>query len=471
MSFISFSFAILFLIILLLRATIGRNGNEKIYLYSLLFTSLFFYSWHVPIYVLILIISTFINFIAAQYMYIEKLKKTLLVISITINLGILATFKYYNFLIDINNHILAIFGLEPSFVEFNIILPIGISFYTFQAMSYTIDIYRGTLKPISKYAMFLLYISFFPQLVAGPIVRAKDFLYQINRKRRIRLKAWGEGLYLIIFGLFLKIVIGDNLGTVVDKYWEMGYSNGTVNSSIVSLSLVFFSFQILADFLGYTNIARGIAYLLGFKLPINFNAPYIASSFSNFWQRWHISLSTWIKDYFYISLGGNKVSKNRLRINLLLVMTISGLWHGAAYVFIVWGFIHGIALVIEHEIRKIFPKIFYNFWFTVFWFFVVQITVLITWVYFRSDTVTHANQFISNILIFNFSIENLQNDIIYSTMYIIPLLIYHLRIFIVEKIKFLKIGIFEKVFISGVCLYFILTMYANAKASFIYFQF
>ena len=259
MSFISFSFAILFLIILLLRATIGRNGNEKIYLYSLLFTSLFFYSWHVPIYVLILIISTFINFIAAQYMYIEKLKKTLLVISITINLGILATFKYYNFLIDINNHILAIFGLEPSFVEFNIILPIGISFYTFQAMSYTIDIYRGTLKPISKYAMFLLYISFFPQLVAGPIVRAKDFLYQINRKRRIRLKAWGEGLYLIIFGLFLKIVIGDNLGTVVDKYWEMGYSNGTVNSSIVSLSLVFFSFQILADFLGYTNIARGIA--------------------------------------------------------------------------------------------------------------------------------------------------------------------------------------------------------------------
>ena len=171
--------------------------------------------------------------------------------------------------------------------------------------------------------MFLLYISFFPQLVSGPIVRAKDFLYQIARNREVNIKVWGQGAYLLILGIFLKIVIGDNLGLLTDKYWQYGYGEN-VNSSIVLLSVFYFSMQILADFMGYTSIAVGIAYFLGFRLPKNFNAPYIAMSFSDFWRRWHITLSQWLRDYLYISLGGNRKSLIRTYMNLAIVMLLGG---------------------------------------------------------------------------------------------------------------------------------------------------
>jgi alginate O-acetyltransferase complex protein AlgI len=469
MNFISFSFVFLFTIVLVARLTIGKKGNEYGYLYVLLLCSLVFYVWHAPIYVFILLSSAIFDYFAALWMYKSKHKKLFVVGSICLNLGLLAFFKYANFIIDINNNLLIIFGNYQSSAYIDILLPIGISFYTFQTMSYTIDVYRGVIKPTNNFPMFLLYISFFPQLVAGPIVRAKDFLYQIARNREVNIKVWGQGAYLLILGIFLKIVIGDNLGLLTDKYWQYGYGEN-VNSSIVLLSVFYFSMQILADFMGYTSIAVGIAYFLGFRLPKNFNAPYIAMSFSDFWRRWHITLSQWLRDYLYISLGGNRKSLIRTYMNLAIVMLLGGLWHGAAYVFIIWGLIHGLALIFEHAIKSSFSQCFSNKFFVFFWFMVVQVTVLIAWVFFRSDSATNSAMILNNILSMNFSLIN-NNEILNGMYYTIPLIIYHLRIFILERSAAISISIHEKLLSSGFMLYMIFTGYAITNVPFIYFQF
>ncbi len=216
----------------------------------------------------------------------------------------------------------------------------GISFYTFQTLSYTIDVYRGELAPVRSFWQFILFISFFPQLVAGPIVRASEFLPQMARPRRLRLRVFYEGVWLVIGGLFLKMVCADNLAAYVDEHWHRGSAAG--GDATMSLWLgVMFSGQIFADFCGYSTIARGLGYLLGYRFPLNFDAPYIAATFKNFWERWHITLSRWLRDYLYVPLGGNRGSRARTYVNLLTVMLLGGLWHGAAYTYIVWGAIHG----------------------------------------------------------------------------------------------------------------------------------
>lgn len=274
----------------------------------------------------------------------SKKRKLYMILSIITNLGILGYFKYTNFFIDTVN---SVTHLDLSFSS--IFLPVGISFFTFQTMSYTIDIYRARLKPVINILDFAFFVSFFPQLVAGPIVRATDFIPQIREKIQVSQEDIGRGLLLICTGLFKKAVISDYISiNFVDRVFE----DPTLYSGFENLMGIYgYALQIYCDFSGYSDMAIGIGLLLGFRLPENFNAPYQSTSIQEFWRRWHISLSSWLRDYLYISLGGNRRGKLRTYVNLFLTMVLGGLWHGAAWKFVFWGFLHGIALAIDRLLK------------------------------------------------------------------------------------------------------------------------
>lgn len=307
MSFVSFSFVLLFALALVCRVWLGPTKVEKAYLTSLLVLSLVFYASFYPPYLLLLLFTTLVDYYAGKKIYAAvspARKKIFLVFSLAANLGLLAFFKYTDFVLETWRNICGFFHMAgPQIPYLNLLLPIGISFFTFQSMSYTIDLYRGRIQPAPSYGRFLLFVCFFTHLISGPIVRASELMYQFNRKRKMRMGVVLQGLYLMVFGYFLKMVVADNLAGYINRYWSRGASDNM--PAVVPLSLaVLFSCQIFADIYGYTNIARGTAYLLGFRLPVNFNSPYIAGSFREFWTRWHISLSRWIRDYLYIPLGG-----------------------------------------------------------------------------------------------------------------------------------------------------------------------
>ncbi len=360
MNFVSWAFVALFLTAFAARLTIGRRKVESSYLGVLLLASLVFYSWHIPAYLAVLLGSATVDYVVALRIHRlephqQALRRAFLVASLVVNLGLLAFFKYGGFAVRVAEEAAALSGTSLRLQEFSLVLPMGISFYTFQTLSYTIDVYRGVLAPLGSFPRFLLFISFFPQLVAGPIVRASEFLPQLPRPRRLHARAFYQGAWLVVVGFFLKMVCADNLAAYVDEYWERGARPGGHASFALWLS-VMFSGQIFTDFAGYSTIAQGLGYLLGFRFPDNFNAPYLAGSFKNFWERWHMTLSRWLRDYLYLPLGGNRHSRSRTLANLLAVMLLGGLWHGAAYTFIVWGAIHGLCLVGErvlglHRIR------------------------------------------------------------------------------------------------------------------------
>ncbi len=270
-----------------------------------------------------------------------------MLISVFVNLAILGFFKYFNFFIASFEKMGSTFGVHFDYLHLNILLPVGISFYTFQTLSYSIDIYRGKLKPTKNIIDFALFVSFFPQLVAGPIERAVDLLPQISKKQipnRIQIE---KGIHLIITGLFRKVMIGDTAGRYVDHI----FSNiQDYKSSELIAAAFIFSIQIYADFSGYSNIARGTAKLLGFELMKNFEQPYLSRNITEFWRRWHISLSSWLKDYLYISLGGNRKGGFKTKMNLFITMLLGGLWHGASLNFIIWGGLHGLFLSIHKKI-------------------------------------------------------------------------------------------------------------------------
>lgn len=276
-------------------------------------------------------------------------KKTLLFISIILNLSILGFFKYYNFFISSFENCMQAIGINNSVLHLNIILPVGISFFTFQTMSYTIDIYRKIMDPCEKYSNFALYISFFPQLVAGPIERASNLLTQIYSQRHMSFDKFTRGIHLIIYGLFKKVVIADSISVVVDSVYR---TSGKVTFIDVTLGTVLFAIQIYCDFSGYSDIARGTAKLFGFDLMKNFRNPYFSKNPKEFWDTWHISLSKWLRDYLYIPLGGNKNGKFNTYRNLLITMILGGLWHGASWNFIIWGFFHGSLLVLHRLISN-----------------------------------------------------------------------------------------------------------------------
>lgn len=273
----------------------------------------------------------------------DRRRKVFLISSITINLGILCVFKYFNFFIGSAESALSAMGWQTDFWSLNVLLPVGISFYTFQTMSYTIDVYRGDLKSTNHFFDFALFVSFFPQLVAGPIVRASELLPQLLQPRTLAFNQTIRGLYLILFGLFKKVAIADGLAGSVNAIYG---ASGSVSWIDVVAATLLFTFQIYCDFSGYSDIARGVAKLFGIELMINFNLPYFSKTPSEFWRRWHISLSTWLRDYLYISLGGNRKGNARTYQNLMVTMALGGLWHGAAWNYVFWGIYQGALLCV-----------------------------------------------------------------------------------------------------------------------------
>lgn len=278
----------------------------------------------------------------------SRVRKWWLTVSIVTNLGLLGFFKYFNFFVDSFTSLAGRFGWTVDDVTLRIILPVGISFYTFQTMSYTIDVFRRRIKPTTHFFDFALFVSFFPQLVAGPIERARHLLPQILAPRRIYDQASFEGVYLIGWGLFKKVVIADTLATFVDPVFA---APEPYSGALVLLALYAFAWQIYGDFSGYSDIARGLGKLMGFDLMINFEIPYFARNPRDFWRRWHISLSTWLRDYLYIPLGGNRLGKAKTIRNLGVTMVLGGLWHGAAWTFVVWGAYHGLLLIVHRFVR------------------------------------------------------------------------------------------------------------------------
>ena len=335
-------FLFLFAGFLLVYSAVRRATLARI-VYVILF-SLYFYYKSSGIYFLLLVFAATSDFLIAQAIARSKgrtARRWLVALSVAVNLGMLGYFKYTNFLVDIANQL---FG--QGFLQFqNIFLPVGISFFVFQSMSYTIDVYRGQLQPLRNWLDYLFYLSFFPQLVAGPIVRARDFIPQIRREPFVSREMFGTGVFLILTGLFKKAIISDYISlNFVDRVFDepLLYTGFECLAGIYGYAL-----QIYCDFSGYSDMAIGIALLLGFHFPKNFDAPYKSATITEFWRRWHISLSSWLRDYLYISLGGNRKGRLRTYGNLLLTMLLGGLWHGAAVRFILWGGLHGVALALH----------------------------------------------------------------------------------------------------------------------------
>lgn len=333
MFFNSFIFFIFLAVVLPIFYKLPRRGKVV----HLLIASYVFYGYWDWRFCFLLAASTVIDFFVGQQLHkssIERRRKTLLMVSIVANLSFLAVFKYFNFFVDSIRAGLAPMGMDLDFLHMNIILPVGISFYTFQTMSYTIDIYRRKLEPTRSFLDFALFVSFFPQLVAGPIERARNLLPQIARLGNPSRTQFTEGLVLFVIGMFKKVMIGDTAGRIVDQIFTQPE---LYTSPELLCGLVLFSIQIYADFSGYSNIARGVAKLLGIDLMINFEQPYLSANITEFWRRWHMSLSSWLRDYLYITLGGSRGSTLRTYRNLMLTMLLGGLWHGASWNFVVWG--------------------------------------------------------------------------------------------------------------------------------------
>ncbi|MFC0516071.1 MBOAT family O-acyltransferase [Mucilaginibacter angelicae] len=402
MIFNSFTFLLFFPVVTVLYFLVPHKFRWLL----LLTASCYFYMFFKAIYILILFFTIIIDYTAG--IYLEKVtdpkkKKLLLILSLTANIGVLAVFKYFNFFNANLSGVLYWMGYTNPIPFLQILLPIGLSFHTFQAMSYTIEVYRGHQKAERHFGIYALYVMFYPQLVAGPIERPQNLLPQFKAQHRFNALDVSEGLKRMLIGFFKKVVVADRLSiyvkTVFNNYPEHG-------SATIVLASLFFAVQIYCDFSGYSDIAIGSARVMGFKLMENFKRPYFAKSISEFWSRWHISLSTWFKDYVYIPLGGNRVSKGRLYLNLFAVFMISGLWHGANWTFIVWGALHGFYLICGMVTQKwraaiagklglrnsIFAN-FLNISFTIF-------LVTISWIFFRAVSLQQAWGLLKGVFIY-----------------------------------------------------------------------
>lgn len=322
--------------------------------YILIVASLFFYAWGEPIFVLLMLCSVLVNYIMALVIGKRKSAKLWLALCVIFNIGMLFIFKYANFFV---NNVNGFFGLTVNIATIR--LPIGISFYTFQAMSYVIDVYRGTSKPQKNLANVLLYISFFPQLIAGPIVKYHDIDLQIQQRTETSQKT-AAGLRRFTVGLLKKLLIANTMGAVADSVFALSPSG--INVAVAWLGALAYSIQIYFDFSGYSDMAIGLAGLFGFELKENFLHPYISRSVKEFWRRWHVSLSTWFKEYLYIPLGGNRKGSFRTGINLAIVFLCTGFWHGAEWTFVVWGLMHGVFMLLERgiDMDKLRPRILGN---------------------------------------------------------------------------------------------------------------
>ncbi|MBI5354361.1 MAG: MBOAT family protein [Chloroflexi bacterium] len=383
MNFVSVEFFLLFITVLILLALWRNPIVRKI---IILCASCVFYAYWDWRFLSLLIIVTLMDYYISVKIHSlndQRLKRNWLIVSIVINLTILGYFKYFNFFIDTFNVLLKSQGWMLH--EFNIILPVGISFYIFETISYVMDVYKGNAQPANSLLDYAVFVTFFPRLVAGPIMRASQFLPQLYRGLQFSRENFFIGAQLFVQGLIKKIVVADSVAFLVDSV----YGNPALfSSSTVYLAVFSYSIQIYFDFSGYSDMACGVAKILGFDLAVNFNFPYISQSITELWRRWHISLSSWLRDYLYFSLGGNRTGRLRTYVNLMVTMLLGGLWHGASWNFVLWGGLHGAYLVFERFFRNRTqssqPSINapYSWFKSLFVFFIVSIT----WIFFRSPS-------------------------------------------------------------------------------------
>jgi alginate O-acetyltransferase complex protein AlgI len=366
----------------------NRLCGTRLRLGWLLIASCYFYmSWNPWLILLILFSASVDYFVALLLLRVTTVwkRRTLLILSISTNLALLAFFKYTNFLIGTAQSSLNLFGFSNDPVLLNIILPLGISFYTFETISYIVDVYLGKIKPVRNLLDYALYIMFFPHLVAGPIVRPRDFLPQLQQTKRWNWDRLQLGLQYFVIGLFKKAVIADQLATLADPVFARPSAYA---SSSIWLAVMCYAVQIYCDFSGYSDMAVGLAHTLGFKLPRNFNLPYFAANITDFWRRWHISLSSWLRDYLYIPLGGNRGGELATYRNLLLTMLLGGLWHGASWTFVVWGLYHGVLLALHRAVPL--PRWLGHAVFKPFFVAATFLAVCVGWVFFRAQTFAEA---------------------------------------------------------------------------------
>ncbi|UCG26639.1 MAG: MBOAT family protein [Bacteroidales bacterium] len=482
-------FWIFFTILLLLYSIIyRRKALRNVYLFLM---SLFFYFKSGGYFFSLLIISTVVDYTVGLLIHQSKstpVRKLYVALSLLVNLGMLAYFKYTYFLTDVFNqvfngqvetvNILARWSnnyLGSHFDISRIILPVGISFFTFQTISYTLDVYRGKVEPVRNILDFGFYVSFFPQLVAGPIVRAADFIPQLYREFELSVREMGHAFFLILSGLVKKMLISDYISI---NFVDRVFSDPLAYTGFENLMGVYgYSLQIYCDFSGYTDIAIGVGLLLGFRLPVNFNSPYKAGNISNFWKRWHISLSSWLRDYLYIPLGGSRKGRIRTGVNLLITMLLGGLWHGASLRFVIWGGLHGVGLVFHKLWLRFFPvkrkpsrlrkflTVFLTFHF-----------VTLLWIVFRADNLSIARNMVEQIL-YHFS-PDLIPQMIWSYKLVFSIItagfiIHWLPSSFKDKYRgfFIRIPLYVKIIIFIVVIIIIYQAKSSVIQPFIYFQF
>lgn len=404
MTFASLTFIVFFIIVSLLLAFTnlvsvkGLLGEKVIFVrhFVLLFASYIFYGWWDWRFCILMLFVTVMSYIAGVY----KENKVLGNIIIGMILLVLGIFKYFNFFIE---SFCAVFSISQ-IRTLHIILPVGISFYTFQAISYIIDVKNGKIEQENSFLNIALYISFFPQLVAGPIVKASEFFPQLKEDRNISMKNVESGIQIFLFGMFKKIVLADNLSVYVDEVFS---APNAFSALTIVLAVISYAMQIYFDFSGYSDMAIGSARCLGYELTKNFDIPYISRNVSEFWKRWHISLSNWLMEYLYIPLGGNRKGQTRTYINLLLTMVLGGLWHGANWTFVIWGILHGIALCIHKAYRKKRKKYTVNIVKKVVSVLLTDVFVGFAWIFFRADSIESAGTLIKRMLLFKHGITHI----------------------------------------------------------------
>lgn len=493
MLFNSFDFLIFFPAVVLVYFLIPQKVR---YLWLLVASYYFYMCWN-PKYVLLLLFSTGVTYLGGLAIERFTAKKTVLTLTVVANLTVLFVFKYFDFALDNVNWVLERSGIQMIEPSFDILLPVGISFYTFQALGYTIDVYRKEIYAEKNFFKYALFVSFFPQLVAGPIERSKNLLKQVSEEHTIDYDRMRKGLLIMLWGYFLKLVIADRAAIFVNAVYEDYVSYGGVYIIVATL---LFAVQIYCDFAGYSTIARGAAWIMGFRLMENFEAPYLAKSVSEFWRRWHISLSGWFRDYLYIPLGGNRKGKIRKQVNTMIVFLVSGLWHGASWNYVIWGGLNGLYQVIGSAWQELKKKIGSRKLekdsakgnvgaIAVHALKVVGTFLLVdvSWLFFRADSMQDAIAMIKSVWsVRNFSV--LTDGSLYtlglSLYHFLFLLIAILILWIADYFKYKNVDMFEKIegqnvavrYLVYMCLFCAVVLFGiygvDYEASqFIYFQF
>jgi len=479
MLFNSFEFLVFAIVVFALYWSASKK-NILIQNILIVLASYLFYGWWDWRFLSLILFSSTLDFligIKLKNTEEKKVRKLLLYLSLLLNLGFLGFFKYYNFFIDNFISAFSNLGFNLDYHTLKIILPVGISFYTFQTLSYTIDVYRKKLEPTNNYITFLAFVSFFPQLVAGPIERAKNLLPQFLKRRKFDYDIAIDGLRQILWGLFKKVVIADTCAQYANQIFN---NSPDYSGSTLVIGAVFFAFQIYGDFSGYSDIAIGLAKLFGFDLKINFSYPYFSRDIAEFWRRWHISLSTWFRDYLYIPLGGSRVNTSRKIFNTLVIFTVSGFWHGANWTFIIWGLLNGLyflPLILTKKNRKHIEIVAHNKMIPNFRELIGIATTFflttIAWIFFRAENLQHAVNFISKIFSESLlSTPEVRPRPVFYLLFIFVLIEWVGRKYIhpLQTLNVFKIPIILKwsIYLILICTVF---YYSGAKQEFIYFQF